>query len=254
METNDISQILSFIDKIYKEKEAAVIAKIETQPKLFEIPYRSDEIKELATALAKAQGEFVVAGLNKENPYFKSRYADLTSVIGAARPALTKNGLSVVQNIIAHLSGENVLHTLLLHSSGQWIESRMRILPPKNDIQTISSYTTYLKRLSFSSLLGITTGDEDDDAEQAIATQRETFAKGTALNTKYNPREDNTGEVVSVDQLTELEYELKEYPDIAEMVMDGLKIQSIADIPKNKYSAAIRRIREIKQLRNGTGK
>src|SRR5258706_10071175 len=64
--------------------------------------FRSEDINELATALAKAQGEYTIAGLNRQNPYFKSKYADLASVVNAARPALTKYGLSVVQNILAH--------------------------------------------------------------------------------------------------------------------------------------------------------
>jgi hypothetical protein len=217
--------------------------------KNIESPYKSIEINDLSTSLAKAQGEFKTADLNKGNPYFKSRYADLMSVVNASRPALTKYGLSVVQDIIAHDDGQSVLHTILLHSTGQWIESRMRIVPPKNDIQTISSYTTYLKRMAYASLVGVVTGDEDDDGEVAMVESRDTFAKGIALNTKYNPREISP-ETISKDQLAELEYELAEYPDIASQLLDGLKIQSVADMPKEKYHVSIKRVREIKQIRN----
>lgn len=214
-----------------------------------EFQHRSDYINELATSLAKAQGDFEVAGLNKQNPYFKSAYADMASVVAASRPALTKNGLSVVQNIIDHEDGQKVLHTLLLHNSGQYLESKVRIVPPKNDVQSISSTITYMKRMAYSALIGVVTGDEDDDGEAAVATTRETFAKGVALNTKYNPKEMTT-EVITKEQLEEFQYELAEYPDIAEQILTGLKIQSIADIPKEKYQIAIRRVREIKMLRN----
>lgn len=213
-------------------------------------PMRSEIINDLATALAKAQGEMKVAGLNKSNPYFKSSYADLMSIVEASRPCLTKNGLSVIQNIVHHDDGVSMLYTILLHISGQYIESRMRIVPAKNDIQTISSYTTYLKRMAYSSLIGVVTGDEDDDGEKAVAESREVFAKGTALNTKYNPKE-TSPEVITKEQLADYEYELAEYPDIAEMILEGLKIQSLADIPKAKHQAAITRVREIKRMREG---
>lgn len=212
--------------------------------------YKSDDIKDLATALAKAQGEYEIAGLNRTNPFFKSRYADLMSVVMASRPALSKNGLSVVQDIITHDDGQSILHTILLHVSGQFIESRMRIIPPKNDVQSMASYTTYLKRMAYASLVGVVTGDEDDDAEIAVATSREVMAKGTAVNTKYNAKEISP-EVITKEQREELEYELGEYPDIAEMVLDGLRLNSIADMPKNKFMASVSRIREIKALRNG---
>jgi ERF superfamily protein len=213
---------------------------------------RSDEIKELATALAKAQSEYDTAELNKVNPYFKSRYADFTAVVSASRPALTKNGLSVTQEISNDDTGALWCITELMHTSGQWKLSKFRMLPPKNDIQSISSYNTYVKRMCYASLVGVVTGDEDDDGENAVATSREVYAKGTALNTKYNPKEINP-EVITPEQLSELEYELAEdgCKDIAEQVLEGLKIQSLADMPKTKYPVAIRRIREIKQLRLG---
>lgn len=250
MENLELNKVLEFIAKIYDDKQQAIVERIEARPKIYEIPYRSEEINELATALAKAQADFEVAGLNKNNPFFKSRYADLMAVVTAARPSLCKHGLSVTQNIISHVNGETILHTILMHSSGQWLESRMRVLPPKNDVQSMSSYITYLKRVSYSSLIGVVTGDEDDDGESAVATQRETFAKGTALNTKYNPREE-VNEVITREQREELEYELQEYPDVAEMVLDGLKIQSLADMPKSKFMVSVKRVRDIKNARNG---
>lgn len=213
-------------------------------------PSRSDDLKDLFAALAKAQSEMQTAGLRSENPYFKSKYADLAEIVRVSRPALTKNGLSVIQQILPNEDGQNILHTILTHSSGQWIESRMRILPSKPDVQSLASYITYLRRYSYAALCGIVASHEDDDAEVAVATERETFAKGVALNTKYNPRE-QTYETITKEQLEELNYELAEYPDIEEDVLEGLKIQNLADMPKSKYSVSIRRVREIKLVRNG---
>lgn len=233
--------LLDEIKKLAKQIEMMSVSK--------ENPSRSSDLKDLFAALAKAQAEMKVAGRNSENPYFKSSYASLADIVKASRPFLTKNGLSVIQQVMPNDNGQNILHTILAHASGQWIETRMNIAPAKNDIQSIASYITYLRRYSYAAICGVV-DDEDDDGEQSMATERETFAKGTALNTKYNPREQSY-ESISADQLTEFEYELAEYPDIAEQILDGLKIQSLANIPKSKYAAAIRRVREIKRVRNG---
>ncbi len=210
--------------------------------------YTSPEIAKLYEALSKAQSEMKLALKESENPYFKSRYANLGAFIDVSRPYLTKNGLSVHWRQEITQDGQSILVCTLGHASGQYIESRHRVIPPKNDIQSIGSYMTYLRRYSYVALCGLS--DTDDDGEAAMAESRDTFAKGTALNTKYNPKEEPT-QTISKDQINEMEYELAEYPDIAEMVLDGLKIQSIADIPKSKYRASITRIREIKNARNG---
>jgi hypothetical protein len=246
---DNLNQVLEFVGKIYEEKLNALLATSEAINKHTKIEHRSENINELATALAKAQSEMPTAKKDSENPYFKSSYADLAEIVSVSRPCLSKNGLSVTQKVITNVDGSTMLHTVLMHCSGQWTESTMRVVPPKNDIQTISSYITYLKRINYAALIGVVAEAEDDDGEKAVATSRETFAKGVALNTKYNPREESA-ETVSKDQLDELQYELAEYPDIASQVLEGLKIQSIADIPKSKYGVSIRRIREIKQLRN----
>jgi len=220
------------------------------QLKQAQAPSRSKDLKELFTALAKAQGDFSTAGLTSENPYYKSKYADLKEVVLAARPALAKNGLAFVQPVIPNADGQNILHTILTHSSGQWIESRMRIVPPKNDVQSLGSYITYLRRYSLASLIGIVAADEDDDGEIAVHEYRKSSNKGTKLNHKYNPKEQSY-ETITKEQLEELRYELKSHTDLTEEILDKMKIQSLSDIPKSKFMLAIRRIREIVQLRDG---
>jgi hypothetical protein len=124
----------------------------------------------------------------------------------------------------------------------------MRILPPKNDVQTMSSHVTYLKRVSYASLVGIVTGDEDDDGETSVATSREVFAKGTATNHNYDPKKESA-DVVNRTQLEEIEYEVANYPDIAEDLLDKLRIQSLADLPASKYRPVIDHIRKTKNAR-----
>lgn len=209
--------------------------------------YKSTETKDLYAALAKAQGEMGMASLNTQNPYFKTRYADLSEIVKVSRPALSKYALSVTQQIISKDDGGNVLVTTLAHSSGQYIESNMRIVPPKSDVQTLGSYITYLRRYSYAALVGIVTGDEDDDGEEVMADQRKAFAKGPA-QVNYEPKK-QPYETISRDQLVELELELAEFPDIAEEVLEKLQLQSLADMKKQMYASAIKRVREIKRER-----
>lgn len=215
-----------------------------------DMPLQSEQLNELFTALAKAQGEFRVAGNKSENPFFKTRYADLEELVSASRHALSKYGLSVIQRELPDEDGATYLYTILCHSSGQYMSSKMRLLPVKNDHQSKGSAQTYTQRQGYKAMTGVVSADEDDDGERAMADVRESSSKGVALNTKYNPK-DQLRDTITREQLDELEYELNEHPDIAEQVLDGLKIMGLADMPKSKFLASINRIRTIKAARNG---
>jgi hypothetical protein len=204
---------------------------------------RSEDLKDLFTALAKAQAEMLTAGLDADNPYFKSKYADFTSIVRASRPALTKHGLAVLQQLLPD-DGSLVLHTMLTHTSGQWIASRMKVLPPKNDIQTLGSHITYLKRYSYSSLVGVVVSNEDDDGEAAVSTHRDLYAKGPS---QFNRRNESF-DTVTKEQLEEIEYEYKDRPDIAKEVLEKLGITTFADLPKTKYKGVCEHIRKIRGL------
>lgn len=161
-------------------------AQINALKKTDSTPYRSQELKDLFTALCLAQAEMETAELSSENPFFKTRYADLAAVVKASRPALTKHGLSIIQQIITHDDGQTMLHTMLCHNSGQWVESRVRIVPPKNDVQSIGSYITYLRRYSIAAICGIVSSD-DDDGNAAVSHNKET-SKNSMYASKYTPR------------------------------------------------------------------
>lgn len=126
-------------------------------------PLQSPEIGELAAALAKAQGQIKEAKRDRENPFFKSSYADLGSVWEACREALSSNGLAVIQT----LSGYGKLRTTLAHSSGQWIVSLYPINPVKDDPQGLGSAVTYARRYAMAAIVGVAPAGEDDDAERA---------------------------------------------------------------------------------------
>jgi hypothetical protein len=174
----------------------------------------SDQIDQLATALAKAQGEYLVANKDKNNPFFKSKYADFESVVVASRPALSKYGLSVVQPpfIYGNTQDEpSYLVTVVMHSSGQWLKSKARHNPPKNDIQSLSSYNTYLKRMCYASLLGVVTGESysDDDGNEASIAQYKyptklSYTQVQQLRTLSEERQQQILDFSNVNNLDEL--------------------------------------------------
>jgi len=212
--------------------------------------YESVELNELYSALSKAQGEYKTVNYNRENPYFKNQYADLDAIMSSVRPALKNHGLSFMQQLRYNEEGQTILHSKLAHSSGQWMESRSRIIPVKNDPQTFGSTLTYQKRYAAMALLGITISNDrsDDDGEVAMVEARQVIAKGPS--NKYNPRHERN-ETITKEQLEELEYELSDYEDIAEEILEKMQLQSLADLPKDKYMPAITRVREIKRMREG---
>ena len=215
-------------------------------------PYESPKTNELNAARAKAAAEYPRIGNNCENPYFKSTYADLDAIMDKIRPVLAKHGLTLEFKTIISPDGTTILKTRILHSSDQWSESRARIIPTKNDQQAYASALTYMKRHQAMALLNITISEDwsDDDAERNMAEVRNVSNKGTAINTKYSARE-QSNDTISKDQLEELEYELSEFPDIATMVLDGLKLEHLSDMPKSKFQVSAQRIREIKNARLG---
>jgi hypothetical protein len=130
---------------------------------------KSEQINELAGALAKAQAEIKGALKDAQNPFFKSSYADLASVWDAIRAPLAKHGLSVIQTTDSTEKGM-VLVTTLAHASGQWIEGRYPIQPMKNDPQAMGSATTYARRYALAAIVGV--AQIDDDGEAAMARPR----------------------------------------------------------------------------------
>jgi hypothetical protein len=124
---------------------------------------KSDAINELATALHLAQGKIKHAIKDSSNPFFKSRYADLSSVWDAIRDAFQSHGLAVTQ--IPDMDGDKpVLVTVLMHKSGQWISGTYPINPSKNDPQGIGSAITYARRYALQAVAGVCPDDDDGEA------------------------------------------------------------------------------------------
>lgn len=122
----------------------------------------------LASALAKAQAEMENAPLNKTNPHFRSKYADLAAIRDATMPALAKNGLAIVQFTKVCDDGSIRLVTRLMHQSGETIEGEYPLPMAADKPQVMGSAITYARRYCWAAMCGIT-ADEDDDANEAQA-------------------------------------------------------------------------------------
>lgn len=119
---------------------------------------------EFAKALVKFRSELKPAIKDANNPFFKSTYADLSSIIEASREPLANNGLSFIQ--VVHEAEAAKVETLLIHESGGWISCGIvSVTPVKKDPQGFGSAITYARRYSLQSALGIPT--EDDDGNEA---------------------------------------------------------------------------------------
>lgn len=139
----------------------------------------SAETAKLDEALAKAQGEIEAASKDRNNPAFKSRYADITSVWEAARPALAKHGISVTQWPIH--ADDNRLHIVTrVAFKGEWIRAHFSIPVTKQDAQGYGSATTYAKRYALAAALGVV-ADDDDDANAASGKRTEPPAPAPAM-------------------------------------------------------------------------
>lgn len=138
----------------------------------------SEQIGEIAAALAKAQGDVENVAKDKENPHYKSRYATLAGALDEVRPKFAKHGLAILQMPV-NGEGANIgVVSRLTHSSGQWIESALYVAPTKFDAQGAGSAITYLRRYSLMAIAGI--APDDDDGEAAIGRpQSRAQAKGT---------------------------------------------------------------------------
>lgn len=113
----------------------------------------------------KAQAELKNASLNKINPHFRSKYADLAEIRDTVMPTLTKHGLGIIQFTRVTDLGF-FLVTRLIHTSGQFIEGEFPLPVDVNKPQSLGSAITYARRYGLSAICGIT-ADEDDDGNAA---------------------------------------------------------------------------------------
>lgn len=170
---------------------------------------KSDGIADLAAALVKAHAEINGVVKSATNPFFKSKYATLDNVVDAVKPPLLKHGIVVVQGVQDAESGVAV-ETMLLHSSGQWISSTLRLPASKEDAQGYGSAISYGRRYGLMAICGVPA--EDDDGNAAAATVEatdDTRKAGSGAMHRVKPARRN----VITDTATQVKDALREDRD-----------------------------------------
>lgn len=193
----------------------------------------SESIGQLSLALAKAQGEMKPAVKDSTNPFFKSKYADLNSVINAVRDPLSRNELAFMQNL-HEIEGCLYLITILSHKSGEYVKSQMPVKfkadGKTNELQSMGSAISYIKRYALSAMLGVCC-DEDDDGNSSTdfpAEAPKTFPKAP---------------IISKEQAHVLNELIKKCPkDYETYIHKYLKshnIDGVSNIPTNMYETLL---------------
>jgi hypothetical protein len=133
-------------------------------------------MKQIASALVKAQKAFGPALKTATNPHFRSKYANLSACIEAVIDALNDNGIALLQQNHPCDNGVTV-ETMFLHESGEILTcGQLHVPASKHDAQGYGSALTYARRYSLMAACGI--APEDDD--------------GNAASTKVDPRPDTS--------------------------------------------------------------
>lgn len=220
---------------------------------------KSESITNLAVALTKFN--LTVQRIEKDgtNPHFKNRYTTLDAILDEVRPLLADQGLSIIQ--MPSGEGDQLkLTTMLIHITGEWIESdAITMRPAKNDPQGIGSATTYARRYSLCAFLGLSTGDLDDDgngASHTPQTSQKPPQSAPQTNT-YNPPPTQTQEpattprepsdLISAPQIGMIKKLLKEKlisDDKYREILNGYSVASSTELTKRNASDLIKKLQE----------
>ena len=189
---------------------------------------KSETIGKLVEALSKAQGQIKTAGKTGRNPRFQSTYSTVEDIWNSCRRPLSENGLAVTQTTDSNDSG-NYLITTLMHSSGEWIDSKMPLFLPKLDSQMYGSAITYAKKYSLAAMLGIASG-EDDVNDQEKDTDDD--GEGCRAQDGYKSKKTIEFNTITKDKALEVKEFLNTNTKAAVNCKTLLKAQGIDDLGK----------------------
>ncbi len=189
----------------------------------------SESLGKLAEALSKAQATMLEAKEDSKNPFFKSSYADLTSIWRACRKSLTENGLAVSHSTLFE-NGEVILVTMLLHSSGEYMKGYFPLMLAKKDAQAVGSAITYAKRYALAAIVGVCVEGEDDDAEKSM----------------------DRPQTVSPEQVRELVKAIGDDSKSQNIILKRFEAKTLYEIPKESFATIMTWLeKEKKEGANG---
>ncbi len=189
---------------------------------------KSESITNLAKALSAFQSEIQNPKNTADNPFYKSKYCPLNDVLNLVRPLLSKHGLSVLQSPSGNGS-DIIISSILMHSSGEWIEPDPLILKAdKPTAQGAGSAITYGRRYSLSAMLGVSSEDDDDGIHATGKTPI------TATGVTEKAKKETLKELLSLisDRPAFDEYIKKTYQATAPVELTEIQAQSIINQKK----------------------
>ncbi len=129
-------------------------------------------IRQLAAAMVRVQAAVQPAAKDAVNPHFKQRYADLANVWEVCRKPLADNGISVMQFPVFS-GGLAGVTTVLIHSSGEWMENELLLPVSRQDPQGVGICITYARRYSLAAMLGVVADEDTDGADKGADRQKQ---------------------------------------------------------------------------------
>lgn len=198
----------------------------------------SEPCNEVIGAFIKAQSSLKTAAKDTNNPFFKSKYADLNAVWAACQDSLSENELAAIQDVKTCENGVEVT-TRVFHSSGQWIEcGPLKVPLGKADAQGVGSAITYGRRYGLSATLGVV-ADEDDDGNKASKTPPE------KNNTKPEDKPEPARQLSKADArepYKKLEAEILEQQSTTDLASWGARNKSRLDSMPTDWQQTLRNI------------
>lgn len=215
-----------------------------------EIPISSNQ--DLYAALASAQSEMNDMVFTGENIHYKDKFATLGDLIRMSRPALTKYGLAVFQDIRRGDDNIDILRTTMCHTSGQTIHSEMRIMPNKNTLHTIGSYLAYIRRISYSSLVGLMVHDlDDDDGHTASQENIDKIKKGVTPEQTSKDTQLKEFKRLSKAQIADIEKAMGTHFDLGQDLLSKYGVDGFSELPETKYEFILGQMRKNVAYREG---
>lgn len=201
----------------------------------------SPAIGQLAAALAKARKKFKAVKKTSNNPFFKSKYADLAEVLDATTDFLSENELAVIQSPGEFSENRITLTTLLVHSSGEWVRAALRMPVGKPDAQGVGSAITYARRYAYSAIVNVAS-EADDDGNAATEGSPNPKAKTKAEQDEFDQRVEKQQSIAGF-QLIGFQNSCKETDKTEEQIAEYLKsigVTKAEDIMRSQFNDAIK--------------
>ena len=207
----------------------------------------SETINEIAKAMSGLQSE--IRDAEKDTQGHGYKYADLYQILSLIRPLLSKHGLAFTQHV-SNADDKVVIETMIMHESGQWIQSELSMPPTPNNrmsaAQSVGSAITYGRRYSLTAIFGITQCTEDDDAAnqappytsrpKPVPAPRGTSQPTRPVQAAASAPKATPGEVAKLRAM------LKSASVPEEKVLETYKLSSLDDISFDDLAGAMRKL------------